>query len=105
MEHCIEIPTLRSGVGLLRLLKKRLPRLSSGSAFTFGEPRLKDGCVVVEFDLDEEALVAWALQNLLKKQNVDLIGMGLSAFISRVGKPPTKKKAAPRKRAAKAKAK
>jgi len=108
MEYRLEIPTVGRGALLLNLLKKRLPTLDP-KIFTFGEPKLGDHSVVVEFDLDEEAAARWCIQRVFVLANIDLQALGTGANIIRLAQKvqdrravrvATRKKAAPKKKAA-----
>ena len=124
MEHRIEIPTLGRGILLHKMLSKRLPRLDQ-KLFTFGDVELGDHSVIIEFDFHEDALLMWALNQILTKDGLNLSALGTTLQIQHTpsrkrkrsgkfvkddpetteneawtgGKSPAKKKAAPRKRA------
>jgi len=108
MEYRLEIPTVGRGALLLSLLKKRLPTLDP-QIFTFGEPKLGDHAVIVEFDLDEEAAARWCIQRVFISSNIDLQALGTGMNLVRLAqkvqdrraaKVATRKKAAPNKKAA-----
>ena len=114
MEYRLEIPTVGRGALLLNLLRKRLPGLDP-RIFTFGEPKLGDHSVIVEFDLDEEAAARWCIQRVFILSNIDLQALGTGMNLVRLAqkvqdrreakkeaapKRATRKKAAPKKKAA-----
>ena len=85
MEYQVEIPTLGKGTRLKKMVEKRLPNLNQ-RIFTFGEVQLKDGAVVIEFDLDEEAAAKWCLQRFFLLAGLDFGAMGTGANIAKMAK-------------------